>query len=145
MFRPKKKEPQPTVWLPTSAIVQTPADAFFERLDQVLADAGFHDLVREICKPYYTEGGPGRIGTDPVVYVKMLMVGFFEGIGSERAIAARCADSLSIRHFLRFELTEATPNHSTLSRIRQRLADFELYDRPASGSEENCRVSSHFC
>jgi transposase len=128
MFRPKKKEPQPTLWLPTSEIVQTPANAFFDRLDQVLADAGFHDRVREICKPYYTEGGPGRIGTDPVVYFKMLMVGFFEGIGSERAIAARCADSLSIRHFLRYELTEATPNHSTLSRIRQRLPE-EVYQQ----------------
>jgi len=58
----------------------------------------------------------------------MLMVGFFEDLPSERAIAARCADSIAIRHFLNYELTEATPDHSSLSIIRQRL-DGPIYEQ----------------
>lgn len=65
----------------------------------------------------------GRPGIDPEVYVKMLLIGFFEGIGSERGIATRCADSLAIREFLGFDLTEQTPHHSSLSVIRQRLTE----------------------
>jgi len=61
-----------------------------------------------------------------VVYLKMLMVGFFEDLSSERAIAARCADSLSVRGFLGYELCEATPDHSSLSVIRARLG-VEIY------------------
>jgi transposase len=67
------------------------------------------------------KSGVGRPGIDPAVYLKMLMVGFFEDLTSEREIAARCADSISIRAFLHYELTEATPDHSSLSIIRQRL------------------------
>lgn len=126
MFRPKKQEAQQTLWVPTSEIVQTPVNRFYDRLDRELEKAGFHDRVRALCRTYYSDGGPGRLGIDPVVYFKMLMVGFFEGIASERAIAARCADSLSIRHFLRYELTEATPHHSSMTRIRQRLPE-EVY------------------
>ena len=126
MFRPKKQEAQQTLWVPTSEIVQTPVNRFYDRLDRELEKAGFHDRVRALCRAYYSDGGPGRLGIDPVVYFKMLMVGFFEGIASERAIAARCADSLSIRHFLRYELTEATPHHSSMTRIRQRLPE-EVY------------------
>jgi transposase len=126
MFRPKKKEEQQTLWVPASDIVQGPVNRFYDRLDRELEKAGFHDAVRALCRPYYRDGGPGRLGIDPVVYFKMLMVGFFEGMTSERAIAARCADSLSVRHFLRYELTEATPHHSSLTRIRQRLPE-EVY------------------
>lgn len=126
MFRPKKKEQQQTLWVPASEIVQAPVNRFYDRLDRELDKAGFHDTVRALCRPYYTDGYTGRRGIDPVVYFKMLMVGFFEGIASERAIAARCADSLSIRHFLRYELTEATPHHSSMTRIRQRLPE-EVY------------------
>jgi transposase len=64
----------------------------------------------------------GRPGIDPVVYFKMLMIGFFENLASERAIAARCADSLAIRAFLHYGIDERTPDHSTLTVIRQRLS-----------------------
>jgi transposase len=66
-------------------------------------------------------GSGGRPGIDPEVYFKMLVVGFFENIESERGIAARCADSVSIRAYLRYELTETLPDHSTFTAIRQRL------------------------
>jgi transposase len=126
MFRTKKKAQQQTLWVPTSEIVETPVNRFYDRLDRELEKAGFHDTVRALCRPHYHDSDSGRPGIDPVVYFKMLMVGFFEGIASERAIAERCADSLSIRHFLRYELTEATPHHSSMTRIRQRLPE-EVY------------------
>jgi transposase len=83
------------------------------------------DFARQVwglCAPAYCEGSRGgRPGIDPVVYLKMLMVGFFENLPSERAIAARCDDSLSVRAFLGYGLEESTPDHSSLSVIRQRL------------------------
>ena len=88
------------------------------------------DLARQVwawCAPAYCEENRGgRPGIDPVVYLKMLMVGFFENLRSERAIAARCEDSLSVRAFLGYGLEESTPDHSSLSVIRQRLGP-EIY------------------
>src|SRR5260221_4330778 len=82
----------------------------------------FARRVWALCEPgYREESRGGRPGIDPVVYFKMLMVGFFENLRSERAIAARCEDSLSVRAFLGYSLEESTPDHSSLSVIRQRL------------------------
>lgn len=123
MFRRKDTEPQPTMWIATGDLPVTPANAFYQRLDRALAKFGFGDAVRSLCEPYYEtdESVGGRPGIDPEVYFKMQMVGFFEGLASERAIAARCSDSLSIRQFLHYALHEATPDHSSLTVIRQRL------------------------
>jgi transposase len=123
MFRRKDREPQSTMWIPTTALPTTPANTFYERLDRAFAKAGFGDAVRALCAPYYEQDRSrgGRPGVDPEVYFKMQLIGFFEGIPSERGIAARCADSLSIRQFLHYELHETTPDHSTLTVIRQRL------------------------
>ena len=88
------------------------------------------DFARQVwalCEPAYREESPGgRPGIDPVVYFKMLMVGVFENLPSERATATRCGDSLSIRAFLGYGLEERTPDHSSLSVIRQRLGP-EIY------------------
>jgi transposase len=123
MFRRKAREPQSTFWIPTTDLPSTPANTFYERLDHALAETGFGDAVRTLCEPYYEQDRSrgGRPGIDPEVYFKMQLIGFFEGLPSERGIAARCADSLSIRKFLHYELHEATPDHSTLTVIRQRL------------------------
>ena len=83
----------------------------------------FGEAVRTLCEPYYSSKTNVRPPIDPEVYFKMLLVGFFENPGSERGIASRCADSLSIRKFLRYELTERLPDHSTLSVIRHRLPE----------------------
>jgi transposase len=83
--------------------------------------------VRELCAGAYSANGLGRPGIDPVVYFKMLMVGFFENLASERGIAERCQDSLAIRFFLGYDLTENTPDHSSLSVIRNRLGE-DTYD-----------------
>jgi len=123
VFRKKTPTEAPTLWIATGDLPITPATSFYAKLDRVLAERRFGDAVRRLCAPHYEMDAHkgGRPGIDPEVYVKMLMVGFFENLASERAIAARCADSLAIRAFLRYELTETTPHHSSFTVIRQRL------------------------
>ena len=95
---------------------------FYELLNGTLERMKFAEEVWAGCAPAYADAARGgRPGIDPVVYFKMLMMGFFEGLESERQIAARCADSLSLRGFLGYALDEATPDHSSMSVIRQRL------------------------
>lgn len=129
MFREKTPDTQQSLWLPTAEIVSTPAGGFYQKLDEALSSFGFGDRVRALCEPFYCtdESVGGRPGIDPEVYFKMLLVGFFEDISSERGIATRCGDSLSIRQFLHYSLTETTPHHSSFTRIRQRLDD-SVYD-----------------
>src|SRR5439155_13357109 len=93
---------------------------FYDRLNRLLAGHGFDAYVEDLCRPYYADG-QGRPGIPPGVYFRMLFVGYFEGIDSQRGIAWRCADSLALRSFLGTPLTEATPEHSSLTRVRQRL------------------------
>lgn len=112
-----------TQQLPTS-----PKSTFYSKLDETLESFEFGAKVRAICVPAYKQTGTGRPGIDPVVYLKMIMVGFFEDLPSERAIAARCADSMSIRAFLHYELDEKTPDHSSFTIIRQRLG-LDIYER----------------
>ena len=127
MFHSKAPDEQPPLWIATSDLPTTPEHTFYQRLDRALRTIGFGDTIRARCAPYYEpEGQGGRPGIDPEVYFKMLMIGFFENLASERGIAARCADSFAIRAFLHYALTERTPDHSTLSVIRQRLAP-EVY------------------
>ena len=120
--RDANNESQPEFWIETRKLPRAAASAFYRKLDETLGAIGFTAGVREICRPAYADAGRGgRPGIDPVVYFKMLMVGFFENLPSERSIASRCADSLSLRAFLGYGLEEATPDHSSLSVIRSRL------------------------
>jgi len=121
MFSEKKKATQPELWINADQVVMPARGSFYSKLEETLESFGFADKVRELCAPAYNHSGNGRPGIDPAVYMKMMMVGFFEDLPSERAIAARCADSIALRQFLHYELTEATPDHSSLSIIRQRL------------------------
>lgn len=124
MFRKKPPEEAPAFWIATSDLPSTPAHSFYQKLDGVLAACRFGEAVRRLAAPFYEMDASkgGQPGIDPEVYFKMLMVGFFENLPSERAIAARCADSLSIREFLHYGLGERTPHHSSFTVIRQRLA-----------------------
>ena len=97
-----------------------PAHPFYRRLNALLDEAGFDNFVEDLCRPYYAER-IGRRGIPPGVYFRMLFVGYFEGLASQRAIAWRCADSRSLRAFLGYLPTETTPDHSSLTRVRQRL------------------------
>lgn len=122
MFSAKKKAAQCEFWIAAEQVVTSGKNGFYAKLEEALESFGFATQVRALCAPAYDKSGVGRPGIDPVVYLKMLMVGFFEDLPSERAIAARCADAIAIRQFLNYELTEAPPDHSSLSLIRQRLA-----------------------
>ncbi|HEV2120225.1 MAG TPA: transposase [Candidatus Bathyarchaeia archaeon] len=117
----------PELFIAFSELVRPATTPFYAKLDQTLASFDFATQARSLCAPAYSVNGRGRPGIDPVVYFKMLMVGFFEDIASERGIAERCSDSISIRAFLGYDLTQATPDHSTLSIIRQRLGE-KIYD-----------------
>lgn len=128
MFAKKKIAAQQELWVAAHQLPKSPKATFYARLDETLESIGFGEKVREICAPAYKQTNVGRPGIDPVVYLKMIMVGFFEDLPSERAIAARCADSIAIRRFLNYELDENTPDHSSLSVIRQRLG-LETYQK----------------
>ena len=94
---------------------------FYRGLDRLLRENGFDGFAEEACREFYA-GNRGRPGVPPGVYFRMLMVGYLEGIGSERGIAWRCADSFSLREFLGYGLAENPPEHSTLSKTRKRLS-----------------------
>ena len=121
----REGEKQSDLWLPTTELARSPGHPFYERLNKVLAEAGFDAFVEEVCAPFYAQKN-GRPSIAPGIYVRMLLVGYFEGLRSEREIDWRCADSLSLRAFLGYDLAQKTPDHSSLCRIRQRL-DLETH------------------
>jgi len=118
-------ERQEVLWIPTTEFASAPGNPFYRRLNELLREAEFDRKIEDLCEPFYADG-KGRPGIAPGIYMRMLMVGYFEGIDSERGIAWRCADSLSLKEFLGYRPEEATPNHSSLSRIRTRL-DLETH------------------
>jgi transposase len=121
----RKQKRQETLWIPTNEIPNAPAHPFYKGLNKVLMKHGFDDFVEDICAKFYAPK-MGRPGLAPGIYFRMLLVGYFEGLDSERGIAWRAADSLALRDFLGLALTEAPPDHSTVSRTR-RLIDLETH------------------
>ena len=111
---------QNTMWVATESIAKGPGHPFYVALNKLLSGAGFDKHAEGLCERFYAAGS-GRPGVPPGVYFRMLLVGYFEGIDSERGIAWRCSDSLGLREFLGYGLERATPDHSTLSVIRNRL------------------------
>ena len=105
-----------------SEVVRPAAHPFYEALNGVLQQAGFDRFCEELCRKFYHEK-LGRPSLAPGVYFRCLLIGFFEGIGGERGIAWRIADSLSLRRFLHYGLDEATPDHVTISRTRRLLEE----------------------
>ena len=98
-----------------------PRHRFYDALNQVLDEAGFDAHVETLCElAFEPRSQGGRPSLAPGVYFRMLLLGYFEGIESERGICWRCEDSLSLKRFLGFEPHESTPDHSTLSRMRNR-------------------------
>ena len=114
----KKRERQEDLWVASSEVVGTPVHAFYGRLNQILDHHHFDRRMEQLCRRYY-KGRLGRPSITPGVYFRSLLLGYFEGIDSERGIAWRLADSLSMRKFIGYALTEETPDHSTLSRTRR--------------------------
>jgi transposase len=117
---------QAELWLATTAMVEAPGHPFYRKLNEVLAAHGFDPFAEELCRKFYHQE-LGRPGIPPGVYFRMLLIGYFEGLDSERGIAWRCADSLTLRDFLGYPLSKATPDHSSLSIIRGRI-DLEAHE-----------------
>ena len=115
------------MWVATHALPKCPGHVFYEKLNTVLEAGGFDRFVEDLCAPHYAES-EGRPSIEPGVYFRMLFVGYFEGLSSQRGIAWRCADSLSLRSFLGIGLTKETPEHSSMTRIRKRLPE-EVFEK----------------
>ncbi|MCX6093132.1 MAG: transposase [Candidatus Bipolaricaulota bacterium] len=113
---------QGSMWITQNDIQRGAGHRFYDKLNELLREAGFDRKAEELCAPYFDpDHTPGRRSIAPGVYFRMHLIGYFEGIESERGIEWRCADSMSLRKFLGLELTERVPDHSTLSRMRTRL------------------------
>jgi transposase len=116
----RQEHRQAELWIATTDLAQAPGHIFYDKLNELLAAVDFDRFAESLCQPYYADG-IGRGSIPPGVYFRMLFVGYFEGLDSQRAIAWRCSDSLSLRAFLGFALSEATPDHSSLTVIKRRL------------------------
>jgi len=124
----RRQERQEALFIATEGLSTSPGHPFYRKLNELLAEAGFDRWIEERCERYYvTQEKRGQPSIPPGVYFRMLLVGYFEGIDSQRGIAWRCADSLSLRQFLGLPLGESTPDHSTLTNTRNRLPP-EVFD-----------------
>lgn len=124
----RREERQETLFVATDRLPKTAGHPFYQRLNGLLAEAGFDAWIEGRCRPYYEMGETrGRPSIAPGIYFRMLLVGYFEGIDSQRGIAWRCADSLALRQFLGLALDEPSPDHSTLTNTRKRLPP-EVFD-----------------
>jgi transposase len=117
----RRRAQQPELFIPTADLIRGPGHPFYTKLNEVLAAAAFDEFVETLCAPCYKDGG--RPGIPPGVYFRLLFIGYFEGIDSQRGIAWRAADSLALREFLGVPLTEKTPVHASMTIIRQRLPE----------------------
>jgi transposase len=118
----RRRQRQESLFIPADGLPKSLGHPFYRKLNRLLAEADFDRWVERRCRQYYEqEEKRGQPSIPPGVYFRMLMVGYFEGIGSQRGIAWRCADSLSLREFLGIPLDEDTPDHSTLTNTRKRL------------------------
>jgi transposase len=116
---------QQTLFIPTAKLPQSAAHPFYAKLNEVLAGWKFDEFVEGLCSKFYEEK-IGRPSLAPGKYFRLLLIGYFEGIDSERGIAWRCSDSLSLRSFVGYRLDELSTEHSTISRTR-RLIDLETH------------------
>ena len=121
----KRKRRQEAIFVTTSELPRSPGHPFYQRLNRVLEEAGFDLFAEKHCARFYA-GEIGRPGLQPGRYFRLLLLGYFEGLDSERGIAWRAADSLAVRSFLNLGLDERGPDHSTISRTR-RLIDVETH------------------
>jgi transposase len=123
----RARQRQEELWVPTATLARPASHPFYERLNRLLDVSDFDDFVEGICQRFYDQS-LGRPSLTPGMYFRLLMVGYFEGIDSERGIAWRAADSLGIRTFLGVALDENVPDQTTISRTR-RLIDTETHQQ----------------
>jgi transposase len=118
-------EKQEDIWIAHTELAVAPGHPFYKRLNELLEGDRFDEFVEGLCARFY-HARLGRPSLRPGIYFRALLVGYFEGIDSERGIAWRVADSLALRGFLLIGLDERTPDHSTISRTR-RLIDIDTH------------------
>jgi len=138
----KRRRRQDALFVTAEGLAKSPGHPFYRKLNELLAEAEFDRWIERRCERYYaTEERRGQPSIPPGVYFRMLLIGYFEGIDSQRGIAWRCADSLSLRQFLGLPLDEKTPDHSTLTNTRNRLPEevfsevFQFVLRIAAGKK----------
>jgi len=121
----KQREKQEDMWIAHTELPSAPGHPFYQRLNELLEAEKFDEFVEERCAKFYA-AQYGRPSLTPGIYFRSLLLGYFEGIDSERGIAWRLADSLGLRRFVGIALDEYTPDHSTISRTR-RLIDLDTH------------------
>src|ERR1700693_674216 len=121
----KQREKQEDLWIAYTEVASAPGHPFYQRLNELLEAERFEEFVEGRCAKFYAEKN-GRPSLTPGIYFRALLIGYFEGIGAERGIAWRLADSLAVRRFVGIGLDEKTPDHSTISRTR-RLIDVDTH------------------
>jgi transposase len=126
MGKRKRHATQASMWVATQDLPRSAAHPFYARLNQILDQADFDGYAEALCQRFYADE-IGRPGLAPGRYFRLLLIGYFEGLDAERAIAWRAADSFALREFLGLELPQAPPDHSTISRTR-RLIDLETHE-----------------
>src|ERR1022692_2754714 len=121
----RQREKQEDLWIAHTELASSPGHPFYQRLNELLEAEGFDEFVESRCAKFYA-ARYGRPSVTPGIYFRSLLIGYFEGIGAERGIAWRLADSLALRRFVGIGLDEYTPDHSTISRTR-RLIDRDTH------------------
>jgi transposase len=119
------QQKQEEIWIASGDVARSPGHPFYQRLNELLDGEKFDEFSEGLCGKFYAPR-MGRPGLAPGIYFRSLLIGYFEGIDSERGIAWQLADSLALRQFVRIGITESTPDHSTISRTR-RLIDVETH------------------
>src|SRR3989442_4367216 len=121
----RRRQRQEQLWISHNELAKGPGHPFYKRVNELLEMKQFDEFAEKECARFYAKH-QGRPSLTPGIYFRMLLVGYFEGIDSERGIAWRAADSMGLRKFLGIGLDEQTPDHSTISRTR-RLIDVETH------------------
>ena len=121
----RQREKQEDLWIAHTELASAPGHPFYQRLNELLEAEGFDEFVESRCAKFYA-ARCGRPSLTPGIYFRSLLIGYFEGMGAERGIAWRLADSLALRRFVGIGLDEYTPDHSTISRTR-RLIDLDTH------------------
>src|SRR5258708_28333811 len=119
----RQRERQEDLWVAHTELASTPGHPFYQRLNELLEAEAFDGFVESRCAKFYASRY-GRPSLTPGIYFRSLLIGYFDGIGADRGIAWRLADSLALRRFVAIGLDEDTPDHSRISRTR-RLIDLD--------------------
>jgi transposase len=121
----RRRQRQERLWISQQELVKGPGHPFYKRVNERLETERFDEFAEKVGSKFYAKNH-GRPSLTPGIYFRLLLIGYFEGIDSERGIAWRAADSFGLRQFLGIAMDEHTPDHSTISRTR-RLIDVETH------------------